>query len=107
MAITPSAVAQVWVDRAERPEGACGHPSPGQGSHLPRGPAARHGVELLAKGSCTQGPPSTYIAVGSASVTAPLLPQGLRGEGTRCSNTVTAHGLDKEQPESSWYPPGA
>lgn len=44
--------------------------------------AAQQGTELPAKGSPTQAPSSTYIAVGSAAITAPLLPQGLRREGT-------------------------
>lgn len=80
-----------WKERAglaaaKVPEGACGPPPRGRAPASPPGSAARQGMrqgmELLAKGSHTQGPPSTYITVGSASITAPLLPQGLRREGT-------------------------
>lgn len=44
-----------------------------------RAPASPRGS---AKGSCTGNPLSTYVAVGSASIPTPLLPQGLRREGT-------------------------
>lgn len=62
-----------------------------------------------AKGSPCQDPPpkkktkknkkqTTYIAVGSASVPASLLPQGLQREGRGCSITTRAHGPRRSPP---------
>lgn len=57
-----------------------------------RGPAA--GKELPSQDT------STHIAVGSASVTAALLPQGLWAEGMGCGDTVTARGRTRSSPRA-------
>lgn len=73
--IRPSAAAQVQVERA--------------GPSQDTAPVSPPVVQLLNKEqdkeqSCQQRAltPSTYITVGSASITAALLPQGLPREGT-------------------------